>query len=105
MNKKIKALISASLLSLSLQTNANDRVDLADIYADVLLYRPIGLAMTIAGSVIFAAISPMLAIAELNPSNQAFADAKNGLVITPYDFTFNRPLGVLRPGPDEYQKR
>lgn len=97
MNTKIRTLSLALLISLSSNAYAHDIVSLTDVYADVLIYRPIGLAMTVAGAALFAAMSPMLAIANLSSSNDAFTDAKDSLIMTPYNFTFNRPLGAIRP--------
>lgn len=101
MKQTFNYLLLAALISLSAPVQAGDHVDVSSVWADVFFYRPLGLAMTLSGTAIFAVISPMLAIADLNATDaSAFADAKAKLITTPYDFTFNRPLGVLSPGRD-----
>lgn len=60
---------------------------------DVILARPAGLMATIFGSALFVAISPLTAFATIPPPHNAFDIAANKLILTPADFTFNRPVG------------
>src|SRR2546426_530220 len=58
------------------------------ILADVFVYRPAGVVLTAAGSVLFAAIFPATAIMG---GTRHTADV---LVKTPFKFTFRRPIGT-----------
>ena len=63
------------------------------IVADLLLLRPVGLAMTVGGVGLLMATSPFTGIASFAPPHDAFQRASHALVIGPAGFTFNRPLG------------
>ena len=95
------------MLSCSLQfAKADEPVSLGTLYADILIYRPIGFAMTMTGAAVFVAVSPMLAVANLAPPHDAFDHASDMIIKTPYRFTFERPLGALRPDENGvYQRR
>ena len=54
---------------------------------DTLFARPLGLAGTVIGSVVFVVSLPFSAIGGNTP------EAWNSLVATPSEFTFHRPLG------------
>lgn len=60
---------------------------------DVILFRPLSLAVTIAGTALFLGFSPFTAMASIAPPHDAFARAANALVGTPACYTFHRPLG------------
>jgi len=55
--------------------------------ADLLIARPLGLAATLLGTVVFVASLPFQALAG------NFSDPANALVVEPATFTFTRPLG------------
>lgn len=55
--------------------------------ADLLIARPLGLAATLLGTVVFVASLPFQALAG------NFADPARELVVEPATFTFTRPLG------------
>ena len=60
---------------------------------DVLLYRPVGLVATIAGTSAFVAISPLLGLASIPEPHDAFQKTGGILVLAPAAYTFNRPIG------------
>ena len=64
-----------------------------DVLIDVVL-RPLGFVETIAGTAIFAVLSPLTALASL-PSMQtdAFVELADTLIVKPAKFTFVRPTG------------
>lgn len=92
-----KALLYLLLLLATQPAKAAESVSLGTLYADILIYRPIGFAMTMTGAAVFVAVSPMLAVANLAPPHNAFDHASDMMIKTPYQFTFERPLGALRP--------
>lgn len=60
---------------------------------DVLIYRPIGLAVTIAGAGLTVGISPLIALASIPKPHDAFSRVFDILVNEPAAYTFVRPLG------------
>ncbi|MEC4748711.1 hypothetical protein [Methylomicrobium sp. Wu6] len=60
---------------------------------DILIYRPIGLAVTIAGAGLVVGISPLIALASIPRPHDAFPQAFDILVNNPAAYTFVRPLG------------
>ncbi|MGJ0485098.1 MAG: hypothetical protein ACR65R_11280 [Methylomicrobium sp.] len=69
------------------------KADPAFTLLDILIYRPIGLAATIAGLGLFVGISPLTALASIPRPHDAFPQAFDILVNTPGAYTFIRPLG------------
>jgi hypothetical protein len=69
------------------------KADPAFTLLDILIYRPIGLAATLAGVGIFLGISPLTALASVPRPHDAFPQAFDILVNTPAAYTFVRPLG------------
>lgn len=63
------------------------------VLADLILLRPVGLAMTVGGAGLLVATLPFTGIASIAPPHDSFARAGNALVVGPAGFTFNRPLG------------
>src|SRR5437764_1062324 len=64
--------------------------------ADVFIYRPAGVLLTVTGAALFVLILPATAI------SGGTRDTANTLVKTPYKFTFRRPIGTdLRDYVDE----
>ena len=66
---------------------------LLGVLADLILLRPVGLAMTVGGIGLLVATSPFTGIASIAPPHDAFLRAGNALVVGPAGFTFNRPVG------------
>ena len=63
------------------------------ILADLLLLRPFGIGITVAGTALFLATSPFTAIAAIAPPHDALQKAGTALSVAPAAFTFMRPLG------------
>lgn len=63
------------------------------VILDVLLYRPVGLAVTIIGTGLFVGMSPLTALASIPEPHDAFAKTSKILVLAPAAYTFIRPLG------------
>jgi hypothetical protein len=95
--KLSKALLFLLLFFGTQPAKADESASLGSLYADILIYRPIGFAMTMTGAAVFVATSPMLAVANMAPPHNAFEHASDMMIKTPYKFTFERPLGALRP--------
>lgn len=63
--------------------------------SDLLLLRPFGLGLTAVGASLFVATSPLIGLANVAPPHDAFDKAATALILAPYGFTFQRPLGVF----------
>ncbi len=87
MRKKIAVfLVVLALVAYAAPAMANDPTD-ATIIGDVLLARPLGLAMIAAGSVLFVVSLPVAI-----PS-RSVGNVGQRLVLDPVEFTFIRPVG------------
>lgn len=60
---------------------------------DIAVYRPIGLAATIAGTGIFLGVAPMTILASIPEPHDAFVKTYKILIRTPARYTFVRPVG------------
>lgn len=65
------------------------------VLADIILLRPVGVALAAAGTALFVATTPLIAIADIAPPHDAFARAGTIMVLGPAGFAFNRPLGEM----------
>lgn len=65
------------------------------VLADIILLRPVGVALAAAGTALFVATTPLVAIADIAPPHDAFARAGTIMVLGPAGFAFNRPLGEM----------
>jgi len=65
------------------------------VIPDILIYRPVGIAVTAAGAGLFAAISPLTALAQISPPHNAFEKTSNILIMAPARYTFDRPVGDM----------
>ncbi|MGR9071987.1 MAG: hypothetical protein ACU833_02865 [Gammaproteobacteria bacterium] len=63
---------------------------------DILLYRPVGVAATLIGSCLFVGLSPLTALAQISPPHDAFEKTADILVVSPFKYTFDRPVGEWR---------
>lgn len=61
--------------------------DPAVIIADLVVARPLGLVVTVIGSAVFIVALPFAALGD------NVDEVKDSLVITPAEYTFQRPLG------------
>lgn len=60
---------------------------------DLLLYRPLCVVATVAGSALFVGFSPFTALAQISPPHDAFERTADFLVLAPYQYAFSRSLG------------
>lgn len=95
--KQIRALALLVFLSSFSATASADENDYSPFFVlpDILIYRPVGIAVTIAGAGVFAAISPLTAIAQISPPHDAFEKTADILIMGPAKYTFDRPVGNL----------
>ena len=63
------------------------------VLADLILLRPLGIAMSVAGTGLFLGTSPFAGLASIAPPHDAIQRSGEALVIAPAAFTFMRPLG------------
>jgi len=63
---------------------------------DILLFRPIGLATTLASTALFIAVSPITALSAIAPPHDAFARTADVFIVLPATYTFIRPVGDKR---------
>ncbi|MFI3119134.1 MAG: hypothetical protein QX203_04070 [Methylococcaceae bacterium] len=98
MKKLIRWLILLSAMSFTAMAHSQnaDVPDSGFVLADVLLYRPLGFAATIAGSALFIGISPLTALASIPEPHDAFNKTFTILVLAPAAYTFIRPVGEKR---------
>jgi hypothetical protein len=61
------------------------------VIPDLLIYRPIGLAVTGVG--LFVAMSPLTALAQNSSPHNAFKKMSDILIMVPSEYTFARPAG------------
>jgi len=69
------------------------KVDPVFTLLDVLIYRPIGLAATIAGAGLVVGMSPLIGLASIPRPHDAFQQMFDILVNAPAEYTFSRPVG------------
>ena len=62
-------------------------------FLDILIYRPIGLAATLAGTGLFVGLSPLTALASIPRPHNAFEETYKILIRIPGAYTFIRPVG------------
>ena len=97
MKKRIFSLLLGTLI-ISAPVNAEEpviKIDYSPAFAliDLILYRPVGVAATVAGSALYVGLSPLTAVAQISPPHDAFEKMADILVMPPIDYTFKRPLG------------
>lgn len=85
------------MLSVSAPTYAEKNENYSPLIAltDILIYRPLGLAVTAAGAAMFTAISPFTALAHISPPHDAFKKTSDFLILAPWKYTFARPVGYM----------
>jgi len=97
--------LSLLLLTCSLAVSAGETLDAGTNILDIVFYRPLGLAATLAGTGLLVGIAPLTAFASISPPHDAVYRAAGILVVAPAKFTFDRPLGVFKPDADgEYRR-
>ena len=70
-----------------------EETDPGFVLLDVLLYRPVGFAVTIIGAGAFIGLSPLTALASIPAPHDAFLKTSKILILAPGAYTFIRPLG------------
>jgi hypothetical protein len=94
--KIIKSLLLVFAVSFASPGFAKQQTIKADGYdylIDVVL-RPLGFVEIIAGTATFVLLSPLTAIASIPaPQEHAFVELADTLIVKPYKFTFERPVG------------
>ena len=70
-----------------------EETDPGFVLLDVLLYRPVGFAVTIIGTGAFIGLSPLTALASIPEPHDAFAKTAKILILAPAAYTFIRPIG------------
>ena len=95
MKKLIRFFILLSMISCSAiaQSKNIEESDPAFVLLDVILYRPVGLAVTIAGTGLFVGLSPIIALASIPAPHDAFYKTSKILILAPAAYTFIRPIG------------
>jgi hypothetical protein len=94
--RHIRTLFFITLLLCSSQSPAIAEQDTSIGFWDVLpevIIRPFSLVGTAAGAVFFIAASPFTGLASIPEPHDAFKQNYDDFVVTPFRFTFRRPLG------------
>ena len=95
---KQTVIMSLLLVSLAVSLSAeaqNKAYSPLFVLPDILIYRPVGIAVTLAGVGLFTAISPLTAIAQISPPHDAFEKTADILIMGPARYTFDRPVGNM----------
>jgi cytochrome c biogenesis protein CcdA len=97
--KIVKLALPLLLAAASTQAGADNtldckqRTDAMNLITDVVVIRPVGFAVTLAGAAVFVGLSPLTALASIPDPQDAFNRVGAVLVGAPYGYTFVRPLG------------
>jgi hypothetical protein len=86
-------LLSVMCCSAVAYSQSVEEVDPGFVILDVLLYRPVGFAVTIIGTGAFIGLSPLTALASIPEPHDAFAKTGKILILAPGAYTFIRPVG------------
>jgi hypothetical protein len=102
---KTKQIVFALLIACASPAHSHEGISEGTYFADLVFYRPLGLIATLAGTALFAATTPLTALAYISPPHDAFEIAAGMFIYTPAKFAFDRPLGVITPDEDgEYRR-
>ncbi len=93
--KKISLIFLVTLIGFAPVAHAQgtEETDPGFVLLDVLLYRPLGLAVTLVGASLFIAMSPLTALAAIPEPHDSFEKLSKILVIAPATNTFVRSIG------------
>jgi hypothetical protein len=86
-------LLSVLCCSSVAHSQSVEEADPGFVLLDVLLYRPVGFAVTIIGTGAFIGLSPLTALASIPAPHDAFAKTSKILILAPAAYTFIRPIG------------
>lgn len=95
MKRLISFFILLSVICCSANANSEsvEKTDPAFVLLDVILYRPVGLVITVVGTAVFVAVTPLIGLASIPAPHDAFAKTSNILVVAPATYTFVRSIG------------
>lgn len=95
MKKLISLFILLSVMCCSAVAHSQsvEESDPGFVLLDVLLYRPVGLVVTVIGTGVFVGMSPLTALASIPVPHDAFVKTSKILILAPANYTFIRPLG------------
>jgi hypothetical protein len=95
MKKLISLFILLSVMCCSAVAHSQsvEKTDPGFVLLDVLLYRPVGLVVTVIGTAMFVGVSPLTALASIPEPHDAFAKVGKILILAPAAYTFIRPVG------------
>jgi hypothetical protein len=95
MKKIISALILMTVVSTSAAADMENRkrTDPLFVLLDIVIYRPLGVAVTAGGAAVFAGLSPLTALASIPDPHDAFEKTYKVLIRMPARYTFVRPVG------------
>jgi hypothetical protein len=95
MKKLISLFILLSVMCCSAVAHSQgvEKTDPGFVLLDVLLYRPVGLVVTVIGTAMFVGVSPLTALASIPEPHDAFAKVGKILILAPGAYTFVRPIG------------
>jgi hypothetical protein len=95
MKKIISFFILLSMISSAAATQSQSigQSDPGFVLLDVILYRPVGLVVTILGTAAFIGLSPLTALASIPAPHDAFNKTSKILILAPAAYTFIRPIG------------
>ena len=95
MKKLIRFVILLSIMFCSavVHSQSAEETDPGFVLLDVLLYRPVGFAVTIIGTGAFVGLSPLTALASIPAPHDAFLKTSKILILAPAAYTFIRPIG------------
>ena len=95
MKKLIRFFVLLSVLCFSAVTHSEsvEETDPGFVLLDVLLYRPVGFAVTIIGTGAFIGLSPLTAFSSIPEPHDAFTKTAKILILAPAAYTFIRPIG------------
>jgi len=85
MKRLISFFILLSVICCSANANSEsvEKTDPAFVLLDVILYRPVGLVITVVGTAVFVAVTPLIGLASIPAPHDAFAKTSNILVVAP----------------------
>lgn len=86
-------LLSVLCSSAVVHSQSIEETDPGFVLLDILLYRPVGFAVTIIGTGAFIGLSPLTALASIPAPHDAFAKTGKILILAPAAYTFIRPIG------------
>ena len=85
--------VSTHQVEADARLDCKPRTEAMNVLTDVIVVRPLGAVLTLAGDALFVGLSPLTALASIPPPHDAFQRFGAIVVGIPYGYTFIRPLG------------